>query len=96
MNVPDGQTHIVTPWAPVRVKSRINSVFVGIPRITGTMDVFDSYPAVLCAYTVGIYKKNSSWLFKNYFSEWAWEWDRGEPKWRCGNGERKQTTTSIL
>ena len=36
-------------------KKEIKLVFVGIPRITGTMDVFDSYPAVLFAYTVGKY-----------------------------------------
>ena len=33
----------------------MSSLFiVGIPRITGTMEVFDSYPAICFAYTVGI------------------------------------------
>ena len=32
----------------------MSSLFIiGIPRITGTMEVFDSYPAICFAYTVG-------------------------------------------
>ena len=32
-------------------------LFIGIPRITGTMDEFDSYPAVFFAFTAGFNHK---------------------------------------
>ena len=28
----------------------------GIPKLTGTMDIFDGYPAVLAAYNLGHYE----------------------------------------
>ena len=70
----------------------MSSLFiVGIPRITGTMEVFDSYPAICFAYTIGT-KKHFLWeikYFEIFFSEWAWAWrgDRGEQHWRWGEGK---------